>query len=260
MKPTFVKILTLIIALNLTIPIFSWNEKEAAKAIKETKKNIFHMNKDKDLRKFYPYNLYQEATENMAKAEKQLKDDEEKAAFFYATLAKIQLEKTVYIAKIQKIQLEKIELERDHYKNLYENKPIIVKSAPKEPDFNYESILDANFQKEGNYFYVNLLDKNIFYKNTFHLDESGQVALNKVIKVLNDFPECEIKIVGHTSNLDLKRHSDYKANSIANYLMRQSIKPSRIETLGIGNAEVMETPLGYRRIDRVEIILTNLKS
>ncbi len=43
------------------------------------------------------------------------------------------------------------------------------------------------------------------------------------------------------------------------YLAEEGIKPERIETIGLGNSEVMDTAIGFRRVNRVEIIITGIR-
>ena len=238
-------------------PSFSWDKKSANTALKQINDLSIAMDKNKKLNNYYPYNIYQNAMTNLKQAQAEYNDSEYDVAFFCASLAKIQLEKAIILAETQRNSFYKLLLEKKFYKAL--SKKNSSKPSNQGDLSTLEAILDANLQKKGKYYNLELPDKNIFVRNTFYLDKEGQTALDKILVVLQLYPTSEIKIVGHTSTFDEKRQSDYKANVVANYFMKKEIDPKRIETLGIGNVEVMETPIGYRRVDRVELIITGLE-
>ncbi|MCU0848001.1 MAG: hypothetical protein MUD12_08965 [Spirochaetes bacterium] len=137
------------------------------------------------------------------------------------------------------------------------DKEVIVK--PKKIDLKeYNSIISANLIKKGPIYKIELYDKNIFRKSNFKLNDYGVGALNKIVKVLIEYPECKIKIVGHSRDFDYKNYSKYKAKVVSGYLLKNKIDSQRISYMGIGNKEVMDTHLGFRRVDRVEIIVSGI--
>ena len=64
-----------------------------------------------------------------------------------------------------------------------------------------------------------------------------------------------MKIVGHTAESDYNEYSKQKADIIAKYFYGKNIPSDRIEIMGLGNKEVIDTHLGFRRVDRIEFIL-----
>jgi outer membrane protein OmpA-like peptidoglycan-associated protein len=96
---------------------------------------------------------------------------------------------------------------------------------------------------------------HVYYK----ISSEGKERLDKIIKVLSAYPNYKMKIVGHTSEQDHNDYSKQKADIIAKYFYEKNVTADRIEVIGLGNKEVLDTYLGYRRVDRVEFILSALK-
>jgi OOP family OmpA-OmpF porin len=100
-----------------------------------------------------------------------------------------------------------------------------------------------------------------FEYDSARLEENSKRILDLVYRSLNNNPEVEVKISGHTDaiaseeyNLDLSRR---RAESVKRYLAQRGIAPDRIETEGYGESQPIatnETPEGRAQNRRIEII------
>ena len=121
-------------------------------------------------------------------------------------------------------------------------------------------VMDAQFFKKGDVFRANAYDRQIFTVRKNHvyytLSSGGKEKLDKIVRVLAAYPDYRMKIVGHTAGSDYNEYSRQKADIVAKYFYGKNISSDRIEIMGLGNKEVLDTHLGFRRIDRVEFILT----
>jgi len=104
-----------------------------------------------------------------------------------------------------------------------------------------------------------------FDSGQYQLNSSIHSTLNGVAKVLNEYSDTSLQIMGHTdsvgdadSNLTL---SERRAESVGNYLMSQNVKSGRLTTLGYGERRPIATNInkeGRAANRRVEIrILSN---
>lgn len=91
-------------------------------------------------------------------------------------------------------------------------------------------------------------------------------VLDSVAKVLNEFDKTILDVAGHTdsvgSDADNLRLSESRANSVANYLRGQGVKPERLTTVGYGETRPVadnSTAAGKEQNRRVELTLLPLK-
>ena len=97
-----------------------------------------------------------------------------------------------------------------------------------------------------------------FAKSDLNFD--AQNALNSVAQVLNNYPDSNLMVTGHTddvgSDADNQRLSEARAISVANYLAQRGVNPIRIAKQGMGESQpkVPNTSDANRAINRrVEI-------
>jgi len=79
--------------------------------------------------------------------------------------------------------------------------------------------------------------KNIFYEtDQYKLKKESEVELNKLIKLLNEHPQLQIEISGHTDNVGGLEHnktlSTNRAKTVFDYLVQHGIKPERLKYAG----------------------------
>ena len=99
-----------------------------------------------------------------------------------------------------------------------------------------------------------------FETGSYQLSGSILSTLNGVAKILNEYPKSSLIIMGHTdsvgsseSNLTL---SERRAESVGNYLIRQTVKSGRLSTSGYGERRPVtsnNTAEGRAANRRVEI-------
>ena len=91
-------------------------------------------------------------------------------------------------------------------------------------------------------------------------------VLDRAIKVLEEYPDIRIEIVGHTDDQGTPEHnlelSKSRAESVKEYLVGGGIKESRIETRGAGETEPVapnSTPEGQAKNRRTEFKILKTK-
>lgn len=106
----------------------------------------------------------------------------------------------------------------------------------------------------------------VFVANTLRINRKSHAVLNKIIEEMNSRQELRVRIVGHTDNSgdDLNNQilSLNRSHSVANYLIRQGLRSSRIELEGRGSIDplVNDDSTANRQINRrIELYLYRLK-
>lgn len=78
----------------------------------------------------------------------------------------------------------------------------------------------------------------LFKKNDHELSSDAIDELNQVINTLQLFPDLDVQIIGHADKHEKKylhqSYSDYRANTVKQYLLSQGINKQRISTSGKG--------------------------
>jgi outer membrane protein OmpA-like peptidoglycan-associated protein len=83
---------------------------------------------------------------------------------------------------------------------------------------------------------------NIFFaQSKFYLRESSFSELNRLVRIMNDYPNLEILVEGHTDNqgnpqLNLDLSVD-RVSEVKKYLERKGIDPNRVTTHGWGDTK-----------------------
>lgn len=120
---------------------------------------------------------------------------------------------------------------------------------------------------------VDISDKRIcMYNINFDFDKDvlrpeSYDPLNKVLELLNKFPEISIEIYGHTDSIGTAEYnqglSERRAASAARYLVEQGIDPKRITPIGFGlylPIDTNETEDGRFHNRRVEFEILNVEN
>lgn len=112
-----------------------------------------------------------------------------------------------------------------------------------------------------------MLDQVLFDSGKAQLRSGAHPVLDKVAKVLKEFPDQPLGIEGHTDNQPIKRSgwesnkalSVARANAVAEYLIAtHGISRSQITTIGYGDEHPIAsnaTTAGRQKNRRVEIII-----
>ncbi len=118
-----------------------------------------------------------------------------------------------------------------------------------------------------------LINLNPIYFNLdkYEIVEQSQLELDKVIKLMKEYPKINIVINSHTDsrgseeyNLDL---SAKRANEVAKYIIKHNINSTRISAFGYGEKELLNnctdtvkcTELEHAKNRRTEFIIINPK-
>lgn len=103
--------------------------------------------------------------------------------------------------------------------------------------------------------------ENVFFDNDqFDLLPESIQSLNRLLNIMQTYPELKIEIAGHTSSLGGREHnielSYNRAKSVKKFLVVQGIDKSRIKLEGYGPDKPIasnEDPIGQAKNRRVEI-------
>ncbi len=126
-----------------------------------------------------------------------------------------------------------------------------------------QTVPDAKVERVGEGIVVEFSSAVLFGFDQSDLSADAKANLDKLVKVLNTYPETNIEVQGHTDskgtesynqNLSVKR-----ATSVSDYLTANQIKGDRITTKGFGEALPKydnETEEGRAQNRRVEFLIT----
>jgi outer membrane protein OmpA-like peptidoglycan-associated protein len=109
---------------------------------------------------------------------------------------------------------------------------------------------------------VNFKSDLLFDTNSFMLKPGAMDDLAKFAKVLNDYPQTNIIVTGHTDNRGSAEHnqklSEERAEAVKNVLVSEAVEPSRITTVGLGASKPIAdngTEAGRAKNRRVDITI-----
>jgi len=104
----------------------------------------------------------------------------------------------------------------------------------------------------------------LFATGKTDLKAGATTSLNKLVSFLNEYPDRNVVIEGHTDNVGTSASnqalSQRRAESVGSYLSQQGIDYQRIKTSGMGEDQPVaenDTETGRQQNRRVEIIIDN---
>lgn len=107
----------------------------------------------------------------------------------------------------------------------------------------------------------------LFATGSAELQSGANNNLNRLVTFLNQYPERNVQIEGHTDNVGSEqinqRLSRQRAESVQTYLTSQGISSQRIRTRGLSMAQPVasnDTVTGRQQNRRVEIIIDDPKN
>ena len=110
---------------------------------------------------------------------------------------------------------------------------------------------------------VEFNEKILFDFSKSDIGDAAKVNLNKLVTVLNKYPNTNIEVQGHTDSRGTDEYnmglSERRATTVANYLIANGIASNRITTKGYGEsapAYTNDTPEGMAQNRRVEFLIT----
>jgi outer membrane protein OmpA-like peptidoglycan-associated protein len=108
------------------------------------------------------------------------------------------------------------------------------------------------------------LGNTLFATGRSDLQPFATSSLDKLVVFLNDYPDRNVIVEGHTDNVgsvDMNQSlSQHRADSVRAYLMQRGIQSRRITALGIGETQPIADNMsesGRQQNRRVEVIIEN---
>lgn len=121
----------------------------------------------------------------------------------------------------------------------------------------------AKVERVGEGIKVEFNERILFAFSKSDLSDSARLNLNKLVTVLNNYPNTNIEIQGHTDSRGTEEYnmglSLRRANAVRDYLNSQGIDSPRMTVKGYGEtapAYSNDTPEGMAQNRRVEFLIT----
>jgi len=154
-----------------------------------------------------------------------------------------------------------IEVEKDKkFSITAKAKDFFIKSTTIEPKQKKKSIditLDP-IKHEATYIFEDIT----FKYNSAELESTSMPTLSEIAKLFNENPHLKLKIQGHTDNIGDDKYntelSKRRADKVREYLVKNGITDTRIQTEGFGESKPIdtnETEEGKAKNRRVEFII-----
>jgi outer membrane protein OmpA-like peptidoglycan-associated protein len=122
---------------------------------------------------------------------------------------------------------------------------------------------DAKVERVGEGIVVEFNDKILFGFDQSYLTSSAKINMDKVVKVLKEYPDTYIEVQGHTDSKGTVKYNQglsvRRATSVSEYLLQQAVVSSRLTTKGFGENTPKysnENEDGQSQNRRVEFLIT----
>lgn len=126
-----------------------------------------------------------------------------------------------------------------------------------------KSIPDAKVARVGEGIVVEFSSNILFGFDKSTLSSEAKINLNKLIKILDEYPDTNIEIQGHTDSKGSKAYnqtlSEQRADAVADYLNSGNISSTRLKSVGYGEtlpSYQNDTESGRTQNRRVEFMIT----
>ena len=140
---------------------------------------------------------------------------------------------------------------------------IIGHQMDKQADEIAKTVPDAKVIREGEGIIVEFSNNVLFGFDMSNLSNDAKNNLNKLIKVLDTYPDTDIEIQGHTDSKGSQEYnynlSQQRASAVSDYLVSNSIAGRRLTVLGFGENSpkyLNDTESGRAQNRRVEFLIT----
>jgi len=140
---------------------------------------------------------------------------------------------------------------------------IIGRKMDKQAQEIENSVPDAKVERVGEGISVEFDSSVLFALNSFSLTSDATSNLDKLVVILNEYPDTNIEIQGHTDSSGSEEYnqtlSEKRAGAVSNYLVRKNIGGKRIATRGYGELSPKydnSTETGRAQNRRVEFVIT----
>ncbi len=136
---------------------------------------------------------------------------------------------------------------------------LIGKYLDKQAD-ELDAIPGAKVERRDDSILVNFQSQLLFDSDSSSLNPGAYDRLRSLARTLNNYPESQVIIKGHTDGVESEsfsqRLSEERADRVRSFLISERIAPSRITALGFGESlpvATNATPDGRARNRRVEV-------
>jgi len=140
---------------------------------------------------------------------------------------------------------------------------IIGRKMDKQAEEMKKVLGDAEVRREGEGIVILFKEKVLFGFDRSDLTTSAQANLDKLVNVLQKYPDTDIQILGHTDSKGTDEYnqslSERRASSVASYLSSKNVSSSRLTTKGMGESDPIatnDTEDGRSQNRRVEFVIT----
>lgn len=140
---------------------------------------------------------------------------------------------------------------------------VIGRKMDKQAEEMKEVLGDAEVKRVGEGIVVEFKDKVLFGFNRADLSATATQNLDKLVNILNKYPDTNIEILGHTDSLGTDSYnqtlSERRANAAATYVKSKGVASARVSTRGLGETDPKvsnETESGRAENRRVEFVIT----
>ena len=141
---------------------------------------------------------------------------------------------------------------------------IIGRQMDKQAEELEEQLDNATVERVGEGIQITFDSAILFATDSATLNAASQDNLNKLAASLQEYPNTDLVIVGHTdasgSEEYNQRLSERRADAAATFLLQSGVTSARLTTYGMGELEPIadnESALGRQQNRRVEIVLVD---
>lgn len=139
---------------------------------------------------------------------------------------------------------------------------VIGKRMDDQAEVLEEELPGAEVERVGEGIQVTFDSGILFDFDSYGLRPEAQEHLTNLVASLNEYPDSELLIVGHTDSSGEEDYnqalSEERAEAAGNYLIRGGVLPSRVRTMGVGETEPVgsnDTEDGMQQNRRVEVAI-----
>lgn len=140
---------------------------------------------------------------------------------------------------------------------------IIGKKMDQQAEEMKKVLGDAEVRREGEGIVIKFKEKVLFAFNSSELGSGAQSNLDKLVNVLDHYPDTNIEVIGHTDSKGTDAYnqslSERRATAVTGYLRTRSIAGSRLSAKGMGESDPIasnDTEDGRSQNRRVEFVIT----
>lgn len=140
---------------------------------------------------------------------------------------------------------------------------VIGRQMDKQAEEIKKTVPDAKVERVGEGIVVEFSSNVLFAFDKSNLSDDAKGNLNKLVLVLNNYPETDIEIQGHTDSKGSERYNQTlsveRAQTVSGYLTNKGIAYNRVSTKGFGETMpkyVNTTEEGRSQNRRVEFLIS----